>query len=192
MYEGTIVILNGASSAGKSSLAKSLQSVMLEPFLHLSIDHEAFLFPNHCYDMQQLSDEELTRFWSAFIHSVALYAKFGNRIIFDTVSDSDWVVDECCKAFKACNVYFIGIHCSLEVLRRREIERGDREIGQAERQLLTVHRYGTYDFTVDTTELTSEQCAIQIKAFMEGNPAPLEFKNLCLTRALVQLIVNTP
>jgi hypothetical protein len=165
---------------------------MSEPFLHLSIDQEAFLFPKHCWDMEQLSDEELMRFWSAFIRSVALYAELGNRVIFDTVSDSDWVVDQCCEAFRDCNVYYIGIHCSLAALRRREIERGDREIGQAERQLPTVHNYGAYDFTVDTTELTSEQCAIQIKAFMEGNPAPLEFKNLCLTRALVQLIVNTP
>jgi chloramphenicol 3-O phosphotransferase len=35
---GTIVILNGTSSSGKSSIARALQEVMDEPFLHTGID----------------------------------------------------------------------------------------------------------------------------------------------------------
>ena len=36
---GKIILLNGASSAGKSTLARSLQQQLHEPFLHLSFDH---------------------------------------------------------------------------------------------------------------------------------------------------------
>jgi hypothetical protein len=34
-----IILINGASSAGKSTLARSLQQKLHEPFLHLSFDH---------------------------------------------------------------------------------------------------------------------------------------------------------
>lgn len=36
---GTIVLLNGTSSSGKSSLAEALQRLMPEPWLHTGIDH---------------------------------------------------------------------------------------------------------------------------------------------------------
>jgi len=36
---GKIILINGASSAGKSTLACSLQQQLPEPFLHWSFDH---------------------------------------------------------------------------------------------------------------------------------------------------------
>ena len=36
---GRIIFLNGASSSGKSTLAKALQAALAEPFLHVSSDH---------------------------------------------------------------------------------------------------------------------------------------------------------
>ena len=36
---GRIILLNGASSSGKSSLAQALQRQLDEPFWHWSIDH---------------------------------------------------------------------------------------------------------------------------------------------------------
>lgn len=36
---GAIIMLNGASSSGKSTLARGLQTVLADPFLHLSSDH---------------------------------------------------------------------------------------------------------------------------------------------------------
>lgn len=35
---GTIIYLNGASSAGKTTLAQALQRVLDQPYFHLSID----------------------------------------------------------------------------------------------------------------------------------------------------------
>jgi chloramphenicol 3-O phosphotransferase len=39
MTEGNIVIINGTSSAGKTSTARALQQVMEEPYLHLGLDY---------------------------------------------------------------------------------------------------------------------------------------------------------
>lgn len=36
---GKIIIINGASSAGKSTLCQALQAQLAEPFWHVSIDH---------------------------------------------------------------------------------------------------------------------------------------------------------
>ncbi len=39
MDQGNVVVLNGTSSAGKTSIAKALQSIMDAPYLHTGIDH---------------------------------------------------------------------------------------------------------------------------------------------------------
>jgi len=38
MTAGTIIVLNGTASAGKSSIARAVQQVMAEPYLHLGAD----------------------------------------------------------------------------------------------------------------------------------------------------------
>lgn len=39
MEHGNIIFLNGTSSAGKSTIAKALQEIMEEPYIHTGIDH---------------------------------------------------------------------------------------------------------------------------------------------------------
>jgi chloramphenicol 3-O phosphotransferase len=39
MKQGNIVLLNGTSSAGKTSIARALQAIMETPYLHMGIDH---------------------------------------------------------------------------------------------------------------------------------------------------------
>ncbi|MGD9895281.1 MAG: hypothetical protein AB7R89_32795 [Dehalococcoidia bacterium] len=38
MTTGTIIVLNGTVSAGKSSIARAVQHVMAEPYIHLGAD----------------------------------------------------------------------------------------------------------------------------------------------------------
>ena len=40
-----IIILNGTSSAGKSTLAKALQAKLDTPYLHAGIDNYIFMLP---------------------------------------------------------------------------------------------------------------------------------------------------
>ena len=39
MQSGQVILLNGTSSAGKSTLAKQLQEILPQPYLHTGIDH---------------------------------------------------------------------------------------------------------------------------------------------------------
>lgn len=49
------------------------------------------------------------------------------------------------------DVFFVGVHCPLPELERRELERGDRRIGEAQADYETTHAFAIYDVDVDTT-----------------------------------------
>jgi len=45
MEHGKIILINGTSSSGKSTLAKSLQKSLAEPFLHVQLDSYIEMLP---------------------------------------------------------------------------------------------------------------------------------------------------
>lgn len=61
------------------------------------------------------------------------------------------------------------MNCSLDELRRREIKRGDRSIGQSEWQLWHMDNSVIYDLEVDTSINTTEECADQIISKLNDN-----------------------
>ena len=71
---------------------------------------------------------------------------------------------ECCEALQGHKVLWVGIHCSLDILRSRERARGDRGVGLAERQYAQVHRHRAYDIDLDTSSVSPEECAQRILA----------------------------
>jgi chloramphenicol 3-O phosphotransferase len=56
-------------------------------------------------------------------------------------------------------------------LEQREAARGDRHPGLARMQFEPVHQHGEYDVTVDTSQMSVEQCAQAIQAAL---PAVIE------------------
>lgn len=50
MNKGKIILLNGTSSSGKSTLAKALQSVLDEPYLYIDGDLFWRMFPDAYFD----------------------------------------------------------------------------------------------------------------------------------------------
>ena len=49
------------------------------------------------------------------------------------------------------DVFFVGVHCPLQELERRERERGNRRIGEARADFEITHTFGPYDFECSTT-----------------------------------------
>jgi chloramphenicol 3-O phosphotransferase len=175
----TIILLNGTSSAGKTTLAKSLQQIMDAPYLHVPVDSFEDMMPGGeklGEPGSSLWQPVFNRVLSGFHHSIAALAAAGSHLIVDHVlvqgvEPQNWLV-ECVDLLAPFTVYFIGVHCPLEELRRREQARGDRGIGLAEFQLSRVHQHGLYDLEVDTSVLSSEQCALKIKQLVEYNASP--------------------
>ena len=51
-----------------------------------------------------------------------------------------------------CKNNLIGVYCSLPELERREIQRGDRRLGEARQDFETVHSIPTYDLEIDSEQ----------------------------------------
>lgn len=182
MPHGKIILLNGASSSGKSSIVQALQSTFDEPYLEAGIDKFLFMLP-HDYLMtphlwhqvigyERRENGELLPKAGAHGHqlmqgmhrAIAALAQTGNNVVADHVLlDNLWLSD-CLDAFEGLEVLFVGVICPIEVLEAREKERRDRTLGQARGQAGIIHKNCMYDLEVATSTLTTEACAEQIKA----------------------------
>jgi chloramphenicol 3-O phosphotransferase len=109
---------------------------------------------------------------SAFHRSLPLIADSGFPLIIDHVIERrDWM-EEIAGALQGFRVYFVKVECPLEELERRELARGDRQIGFARMQLDWVHRYGAYDAEVNTlTHSTAENVERLKQLFYSGREA---------------------
>ena len=175
----TVILLNGTSSAGKTTIAKSLQQIMDAPYLHVPVDSFGAMAPGPDKLGEPGSPQwqsVFNRLLSGFHHSLAALAAAGSNLIVDHVlvqgvEPQNWLT-ECLDLFAPFTVYFIGVHCPLEELRRREQARGDRGVGLAESQFSRVHQHGVYDLEVDTSVLSAERCALSIKELVERDAHP--------------------
>lgn len=184
---GTILILNGASSSGKTSILKELQTTLSEPYLDAGIDKFIWMLPARYLDRPLWDDvlglavsagETGHRLFSGMHHAIAALSAAGNNVIADHVLVEPAWATECASLFHNAPAYLIGIKCPLEVLEQRERDRKDRTLGQARAQYDRVHRYTVYDFEVDTSIQTITESAHGIKSWLESNPAPTAFKRL--------------
>ena len=149
-----VIVLNGPSSSGKSTLATALQSALQQPWLHVEVDAFLRMLP-----VNGLNDiVTVARGANA---AVAALAREGNRVIYDCVFNSD-LIDDLRAELTDTPTLWVGVRCATEVLAQRERDRGDRMIGQARAQLAAAHEGVIYDLELDTTSSSAEACATQI------------------------------
>ena len=165
-----VILLNGTSSAGKTSIVKAIQKLSPIPFIHASVDAFTGMFEWTAIPKEM--EEECDDAGVSIFHQ-ALPALLSSRfpVIIDHVFvEEDWH-QECYKRLRGHRVFSVGVHCPLEILQEREKRRGDRAIGLAERQFPLVHVHGPYDLEVDTFVASPEECAERILiAFNVGEP----------------------
>src|SRR5262245_33772140 len=138
---GTVVLLNGVSSSGKSSIARQLLVDLDSPYFHMGVDMIGAMRSESrtlALDPQAVADV-LRRTRAGFHRAVAGMAMAGNDIVMDHVLSEQWRLDDCLAVMTGIDVVFVGVHCSIEELTRRERLRGDREIGSAAAQIDKVH-----------------------------------------------------
>ncbi|TCP59363.1 adenylylsulfate kinase/chloramphenicol 3-O phosphotransferase [Tumebacillus sp. BK434] len=170
MKKGKVIFLNGTSSSGKTSLTKKIQELSAEPYFHLSLDVYENMGPERHLERDYWGILNMAA--SAMHHSIATFSDRGLNVVVDTVlleipQEATWL-PECAEVLHDYPVLFVGVHCPLPELERRELERGDREIGQAKWQWDKVHTHGLYDLEINTHETPSDACAAQIFAALEG------------------------
>jgi chloramphenicol 3-O phosphotransferase len=184
---GTIILLNGASSSGKSSLVKAVQAVFEEPYIDAGIDRFLWMLPER-YLERPLWDQVLGlanqagpvghQLIAAMHQCILALSQSGINVVADHVLiEKSWLY-ECSDLFAAFPAYFVGVRCPLDVLEQRERARGNRTFGQARLQFPLVHAHEIYDLEVDTALNSPENCAMQIKNFILSGKTPTAFKRL--------------
>jgi chloramphenicol 3-O phosphotransferase len=167
---GTIVVLNGAAGAGKSSICRALQDRSESPFLYAGIDTFLRMLPASWLEGERWLDvmgrhdgpgETGRRLVSGMHGAVAALARAGNNVAMDHVMVERAWIAECAGLFAALPAWFVGVHAPLDVLERRERERPDRQatIGEAAKQHRIVHASAAYDLELDTSRLSPDECA---------------------------------
>jgi len=177
---GKIILLNGASSSGKSTLARALQSKIDQPFWHISIDHlrDAGVLPLARIRSGEFDWKALRgAFFEGFHLSLAAYASAGNNLIVEHIVETQAWMNRLIELLGPYDVFFVGVHCDLAELERREAARGDRPKGDARRDFETIHRHAIYDFEVDTTKVLASNVD-RIIAAWRARKAPVAFQRM--------------
>jgi len=160
---GRIIILNGGSSAGKTTLARALQSSLSEPWLLLGIDLFIWtLPPDLINDPTGLSVREgviirgdtFMSLYSGFQTAVAALARTGINVLLDDVA-LDAVADQrrWNDVLDGLEVFWIGVRCDPTIATEREALRLSRLPGVARHHAASVHSGVTYDVEVDSGHL---------------------------------------
>jgi chloramphenicol 3-O phosphotransferase len=177
---GKIILLNGASSAGKSSLAKAVQAQASVPFWHYSIDHlkAGGVLPSERIEAGDFAWSNMREaFFEGFHRSIPAFAQAGNYLLVEHIIEQRAWMDTLLLLLAPHDVYFVGLHCPLEELERREIQRGDRRLGEARADHATAHTFGEYDLELDTTRPVAEQAAVLLEAW-GARSAPSAFTRM--------------
>lgn len=160
---GKLILLNSASSAGKSTLCRAIQAQVDEPFLQFSLD---FLMLG-AEVLPRRRDPEGPFTWAAmrprlfegYHRCLPAFLGAGNNLVVDYIIETAKQWGRLVELLRPFDVFLVGVHCPLPELERRERERGDRRPGDARRDLLTVHTFTRYDFEVASTRPATENAA---------------------------------
>lgn len=174
-----ILVLNGGSSSGKSSIARALQELASGIWLTFGVDTFIDALPGRgdsprvgiTYEPDGAitftpAHRTLEQTWYTGLASMA---GSGAHIILDEVLLSGGSRQEhLTSVFSDVTVTWVGIRCDPDVAAAREARRADRVPGMARRQALSVHSGMRYDFEVDTTNRAAEDCAQDIAGWLSA------------------------
>jgi chloramphenicol 3-O phosphotransferase len=169
-----VIVLNGGSSSGKSTIARELQEMLPGAWLTFGVDSFIEALPPSLAgggaleiqpDGEIVVGEEFRTLEAAWIAGVAAMVRAGARVILDEAflgqdkSQARWR-----DGLRGLTVLWAGVRCAPEVAARREAGRADRVPGMAGKQADLVHVGVYYDVEVDTTSTGAREAALAIAA----------------------------
>ncbi len=142
---GQIVILNGPSRSGKTSIVRAIQDYASDPWMNIGMDihitatapayrpgvglrprkPEGHLVEPGRVPLEVLEDLVPT-LYAALYESIAAHARLGLNVVTDIYhhefySKPRGILDECAQRLRGLPVLFVGVHCPVEVIwQRRE------------------------------------------------------------------------
>ncbi len=187
---GSVIILNGPSGSGKSSIQKSFQYLMMpdlwckvgidnlfdKPFPDITPENiQPWLEPNPIRWIETTQDAEGNNVISlhlgdqgkkvayAMNSAIASYVQNDCNLIVDYIAyDQDWLNDLEQK-LKGSKAYWVAVDIPLDLLEQREAARGTSPAGHARSHYFSVYGDRDYDLRVNTSDHSSEAIAVQLR-----------------------------
>lgn len=188
-----VILLNGSSSAGKTTLAQKLQQLLPEPYQYLSLDQFRDGMPERVRGLNAPPGSEgaaglnvvpvaggLTaiqfgeygdRVLASMRQSAALFARNGIPVIIDDLLLKPTYVQDYVRHFDVAATWVVGVRCAPDIVSQREASRTGRFPGTAAEHFDRVHAaIGDYDVEVDTGLSTPRNGAEQVIARLADPP----------------------
>lgn len=170
-----VIVLNGASSSGKTGIARCLQAILPAPWITVGVDDLVDALPPSMVDSESgiafgphgevEPGQGFREIEAAWMTGVAAMARAGARVIVDDVFLGGGASQARMQAqLQGLSVLWVGVRCDPEIAEGREIARGDRAVGMAAAQARIVHEGVVYDVEVDTSRTEALDCARAIAA----------------------------
>ena len=187
---GELIILNGPSSSGKSSIVSELQARWTRPLIATGIDQVISSWPQRfitgpgedgspaapstgirIVEGRGPAPSWITSFGHDF-HRLMLHAHrqwielvdLGFDVVVDHVLVDDVIKRDALATFDAAR--WIGCRCDIDTLVLRESSRADRHVGFASGTDAVVHQDMTYDLEIDTSRFSAAEAAQLIAALL--------------------------
>jgi chloramphenicol 3-O phosphotransferase len=165
-----VIVLNGGSSSGKSSIARELQELLPELWLTVGVDTFIHALPGkgdspraditYSPDGGVRTGALFRSHEQGWYHGLVAMVRHGVPVILDEVLLAGAVAQASLRStLEGLDVCWVGVRCDPSVAERREAQRVDRTMGMARLQAEAVHEGVLYDIEVDTTHLSPKECA---------------------------------
>src|SRR6185437_13990587 len=173
-----VIVLNGGSSSGKSSIARALQEILPGLWLTFGTDVLAEALPGRGDDPRSglvlepdgtvTVKPEFRAIEQIWYEGLAVMARRGALLILDEVFLAGGAGQQRLRGLlDGLDVLWAGVHCDPRVAASREADRPERVRGMAMSQAVAVHTGVVYDVGVDTTECSAVACARLIAKAVE-------------------------
>ncbi len=195
---GQIVILNGTPRSGKSSIATVIQNTFDGVWINLGVDRFKQMTPERYQpgiglrpggerpDLEPL----IVILYRAMYEAVAQHSRLDLNVVVDVGHHDAYsvplgILPNSARQLTGLPVWFVGVRCPLEVIMERR--RATWHVDSTDEHSIpepvrlwqqAVHVPGIYDLEVDTSILSSEECADVIRQRILNGPPPKAFKLL--------------
>lgn len=145
--KGNIILINGASSSGKTTISKELRKALNYSYYIVTLDSCLNMLPSQARPVT----EDLILQASVILNNIVKFlCDRGENIIIDHVITSQRIFRAFYELFQTYPVYMVKLTCPINELIKREKIRENRVIGTAENSSAHIVPNKDYDIILDT------------------------------------------
>jgi chloramphenicol 3-O phosphotransferase len=193
---GNVILLNGCSSAGKTTLALELQKLSEEHFQYIALDQFRDGLPPSLRGLNspeqdpgyrglnvvpEIKDGKLVtsikfgdygeKVLKVMRRTVSQLARAGCSVVVDDILFEKKYLIDYANVLEPNTSWFVAVKCDLDIVRAREAQRAGRFPGTADSHYDSIHEHGVpYDIEVNTSRTCASALATEIIEGMKSPP----------------------